>query len=181
MNTVRRLFRHLWLDQTDALRIVGEGGLARLEALIGASEQAHSGEICLCIEASLPPAMLWRHVAQRAPIDMLVRQRALDLFSAMRVWDTEANNGVLIYLQLAEHRIEIVADRGLAGRTASGHWEVVLAECCSDFRKRGYERGLARAIEAVSAALVTHFPAAAQDSASTASPPNQLPDRPVVR
>lgn len=179
MNPVRRLFRHLWLDQTDALRTVGEGGLARLEALIGASEQAHSGEICLCIEASLPPALLWRHIAQRAPIDVVVHQRALDLFSAMRVWDTEANNGVLIYLQLAEHRIEIVADRGLAGRTGTGHWEAVLTECCGDFRKHGYERGLARAIDAVSAALVTHFPAAAGTGATNS--PNQLPDRPVVR
>lgn len=181
MNPVQRLFRHLWLDETDSMRTVGDAGLKRLEDLIAGSERAHAGEICLCIEASLPAAMLWRHFARRAPIDALVHERALDLFGSMRVWDTEYDNGVLIYLQLAEHRIEIVADRGLARRVPTDHWTTVLAGSCADFRDGNYEAGLIRAIDAVTRALVTHFPTSTGEAAAEPAPANQLPDRPVLR
>ena len=181
MNTTQRLLRHLWLDENDSLRTVGDAGLKRLEGLIGSSERAHTGETCLCIEASLPLGMLWRHLARRVPIDDLVHDRALELFSAMRVWDTEHNNGVLIYLQLAEHRIEIVADRGLAAQVESGHWKAALAECCADFRNGRYEAGLIRAIDTVTAALVAHYPSADGEIDAVSGQPNQLPDRPVLR
>ncbi|MDO9599375.1 MAG: TPM domain-containing protein [Azoarcus sp.] len=181
MNTTHRLLRHLWLDETDSLRTVGDAGLKRLEHLIGSSEGTHTGEICLCIEASLPLGMLWRHLARRVPIDDLVHERALERFSAMRVWDTEHNNGVLIYLQLAEHRIEIVADRGLAGQVEPGHWKAALAQSCADFRSGKYEAGLIRAIDAVTAELVTHFPAADDAIGADSGQSNQLPNRPVLR
>ena len=108
MKLLRRCLRHLWLDADDALRAVGEAGIGRLEARVRASEQEHSGQICLCVEASLPPSYLWRHVARGESIEDVVRDRALTLFGKQRVWDTEHNNGVLVYLLLAEHRIEIV-------------------------------------------------------------------------
>ena len=99
-----RLLKHRRVDETDAARLLGDGALKRIEARVAASESRHSGEIRVCIEAGLPLSYLRRE----AP----VRERAVTMFGKLRVWDTAHNNGVLIYLLLAEHAIEIVADRG---------------------------------------------------------------------
>ncbi|MBA2723381.1 MAG: TPM domain-containing protein, partial [Methylibium sp.] len=96
-----RLLRHRWLDEDDVRRALGVDALARIEARVRASEAHHSGEIRVCVEAGLPLSYLWRDAAPR--------ERAVTLFGKLRVWDTENNNGVLIYLLLAEHAIEIVA------------------------------------------------------------------------
>ena len=178
MNILTRLARHLWLDADDAYRAVGGATLQRLEARVHDSETRHTGEICLYVEASLPLSYLWRHL-RGAPIGQIVRERALAQFGKLRVWDTELNNGVLIYLQLAEHRIEIVADRSLARKVGDADWQQVLAGITPDFRAGHYEEGLARAIDAVTGALECHFPAA---SASSEAQPreNQLPNRPIV-
>ncbi len=173
-----RLLRHLWLDASDAQRRVGEAALANLERRVRESEARHTGEICLCVEASLPVSYLWRHVRFGESLEEVVRERALALFGKLRVWDTELNNGVLIYLLLAEHRIEIVADRGLARAVAPDAWERLLAAMRDDFRTGHYEEGLARAIDAVGAALEAHFPAAPGEAAER---DNLIPDRPVIR
>ena len=91
------------------------------------------------------------------------------------MWDTEANNGVLIYLLLAENAIEIVADRGLASRVAQGEWQAIVARMGSTFRDGRFEDGLTQALEEVSALLVTHFPLA-----GGRGNPNELPDQPVL-
>jgi len=176
MNILTRLARHLWLDADDAYRAVGAAALQRLEARVRDSEARHTGEICLCVEASLPMSYLWRHL-RGAAIGQIVRERALAQFGKLRVWDTELNNGVLIYLQLAEHRIEIVADRALARRVGDADWQQVLAGITPEFRAGRHEEGLARAIDAVTAALERHFPAIAGEVQQRE---NQLPNRPIV-
>jgi uncharacterized membrane protein len=149
MNRLLRLLRHRWWDEADAARALSEAALQRLEQRVSESERHHSGEIRLCVEAGLPLSYLWRHAS--------ARERAASLFGKLRVWDTEHNNGVLIYLLLAEHAIEIVADRALARRVPQAHWDAVLAGMREAFRAGRYEEGLATAVDAVDAALREHF------------------------
>ena len=120
------------------------------------------------VEAGLPLSYLWKRLS--------ARDRALTLFGKLRVWDTEHNNGVLIYLLLAEHAIEIVADRGLARHVPADHWQRVLAGMREAFRAGRYEEGLTGAIDAVEALLVQHFPLAGD-----AANPNELGDRVDLR
>lgn len=164
----RRLLRHRWRDERDALRLLGgAAALDRLQQRVQASEQRHTGEIRLCIEAGLPLSYLWR--------DAPVRERAIAMFGKLRVWDTEHNNGVLIYLLLAERAIEIVADRGLDRRVPPEAWHGLVGTMADAFRRGDFEAGLMQAIEAVEALLVQHFPLA-----QGAQRPNELPDRPYV-
>ncbi|WP_326534670.1 TPM domain-containing protein [Pseudorhodoferax sp.] len=168
MTRLTRLLRHRWFDETDLKRALGPDALARVEQRIAASERQHGGEICVCVEASLPLSYLWRNAS--------ARERALAMFGKLRVWDTEANNGVLIYLLLAEHAIEIVADRGIARHVPDVHWAELVATLREDFRSGLFEAGLTRAVDAVHALLVQHF-AQTVDGSSV----NELPDRPYLR
>ncbi|WP_242478072.1 TPM domain-containing protein, partial [Rubrivivax gelatinosus] len=161
-----RWFRHGFADEADVRRVLDAAAMARLEQRVRESEARHSGEIRLCIEAGLPWAWLRRGV----------RERALAVFAELGVWDTEANNGVLIYLLLADHAIEIVADRGLMHHVPAGHWEQVLGAMRQAFQAGGFEQGLAGAIDEVDRLLVRHFPLAEGERN-----PNELPDAPVVR
>nr|MBA3625244.1 TPM domain-containing protein [Methylibium sp.] len=138
-----RLLRHRWLDEDDVRRALGVDALARIEARVRASEAHHSGEIRVCVEAGLPLSYLWRDAAPR--------ERAVTLFGKLRVWDTENNNGVLIYLLLAEHAIEIVADRGLDRQAGTAQWQAIVAEMSAAFRKGRFEDGLNTAIDHVDA------------------------------
>lgn len=164
MPSLLRILKHRWLDETDSARALNEAALSRLEAQVAASETRHSGEIRLCVEAGLPLSYLWR--------DATPRERALAMFGKLRVWDTEHNNGVLIYLLLAERAIEIVADRGLTHRVPQAQWDGILAGMRDAFRSGQYEAGLSQAIAAVDALLLQHFPLAAGQAN-----PNELPDR----
>jgi uncharacterized membrane protein len=164
MNRWARILKHRWYDDTDTRRALDDAALARLEERVRTSEQRHSGEIRLSVEAGLPLSYLWRGLPARA--------RALAVFGKLRVWDTEANNGVLIYLLLAEHAIEIVADRGLARHVDDGHWQSVLGDMRDAFRAGRYEDGLMHAIDQVEALLMQHFALA-----EGAPNPNELPDR----
>jgi uncharacterized membrane protein len=163
-----RILKHRWLDETDAARALGPAALARLEARVAESERHHSGEIRLCVEAGLPLSYLWRNATPR--------QRAVTMFGKLRVWDTEHNNGVLIYLLLAEHAIEIVADRGLTRQVPQAQWHTMLAQMREAFRAGRFEPGLLQAIDAVDALLKQHF-ALAPGEAN----PNELPDRADLR
>jgi uncharacterized membrane protein len=167
MNAWQRWWRHFWLDERSLHRVVGKEALDRLEARVAAAERGHGGEIRLCIEAALPWSHLWRRVSPRA--------RAVAVFAELRVWDTEHNNGVLIYLLLAEHAIEIVADRGLARRMSTAQWHAVMAPLRSALQRGDFELGLAEAIDAVAAVLRAEFPLA-----EGARDENELPDRPAV-
>ncbi|HEX3141587.1 MAG TPA: TPM domain-containing protein, partial [Rhizobacter sp.] len=129
-----RILRHRLLDETDARRALDAQALQRLQERVAASERGHSGEIRICVEASLPLSYLWRHAT--------ARQRAVTMFGKLRVWDTEHNNGVLIYLLLAEHAIEIVADRGLHRRVDADTWTRLVAELGAALRASQFEQGL---------------------------------------
>ncbi len=165
---ITRLIRHRWLDQRHTRRALSDVALKRLEDRVAASERRHSGEIRLCVEASLPLSYLWR--------DLTARQRAVTLFGKLRVWDTERNNGVLIYLLLAEHAIEIVADRGVARVVPQAHWDAVVGAMRQAFGAARFEDGLAQAVDAVDAMLAQHF-ALAEGEFN----PNELPDRADLR
>jgi uncharacterized membrane protein len=163
MNRWWRLLRHRFSDARDARRALGDDGLRRLVERVRASEQRHAGEICISVEAGLPLSYVWNRLT--------ARDRALTLFGKLRVWDTEANNGVLIYLLLAEHAIEIVADRGLARHVPEGHWAAVIEHMREAFRAGRFEAGLMQAVDEVEALLVQHFPLAPGEHN-----PNELPD-----
>lgn len=168
MNRWRRILKHRWIDESDLAHALDNRALARLEAQVRTSEQRHSGEIRLSVEASLPLSDLWRGLRPR--------ERALQLFGQLRVWDTEANNGVLIYLLLAEHAIEIVADRGLARHVATAQWDGLVAGMRERFRAGQFEQGLAEAVAAVDTLLAQHFPL----DGGRANP-NELPDHVDLR
>ncbi len=162
-----RFFRHRFWDEADVRRVLPPAALARLSARVTESELRHAGEIRLCVEASLPISYLWR--------GLTARQRALAQFGKLRVWDTEHNNGVLIYLLLAEHAIEIVADRGLNRRVSAAQWQAVIDGLRQSLRGGQFEQGLVEAIRAVEALLAEHFP-----PEPGAPPRNELPDAVVV-
>ena len=178
METLRRLLRHLWLDADDARRALGEAALDRLEARVRSSETGHTGQICLCVEASLPPSYLWRHLARREALASVIRDRAITLFGKQRVWDTEDNNGVLVYLLLAEHRIEIVADRALARVLEPAAWQDLVTQLATPCREARFEDALASAIERLNPLLRAEFP---RNGRADRTGENGLSDRPVLR
>jgi uncharacterized membrane protein len=163
-----RLVKHRLVDEDDARRLLGKDALARIQARVVESEKHHSGEIRVVVEAGLPFSYLRRHATPR--------DRAVKLFGKLGVWDTERNNGVLIYLLLAEHAIEIVADRGLNRVVAPAEWTEIAASMQSAFQAGDFEAGLLRAVDAVDALLVRHF-AARPGEVDV----NELPDAPLFR
>lgn len=168
--SLKRLLRHRLWDEADARRALPADALERLQQRVAASEARHTGEIRVCVEASLPLSYLWR--------DASARERAVTMFAKLRVWDTEHNNGVLIYLLLAERRIEIVADRAAAWRIDPGQWQQLVDRMGEAFRAGLFEQGLVQAIAAVDALLTAHFPRPADDAMPRL---NELPDEPVIR
>ena len=164
-----RLLRHRWAEG-QLRRTASPALLERLTEAVTASEQRHSGQVRFCIEAGLPASYLWRAAS--------ARERAIALFSKLRVWDTEHNNGVLIYLLLAEHAIEIVADRGLARHVPQPAWEALASQLSTALRSGRTADGLLQALADVSALLERHFPS---NPTSTEQPQrNELPDAPFI-
>jgi TPM domain len=163
-----RICKHRWMDERDVRRATPPELLARLERLTAASEERHTGEIRICIEAGLPMSYLWR--------DATPRERAVAMFGKLHVWDTAQNNGVLIYVLLAERAIEIIADRAVSRAIHPGFWQDAVSQMSQHFKRGDYERGLTQALEEISALLVQQFPAdAKQDNL------NELTNQPVVR
>ena len=163
-----RIFKHIWNDESDVRRALPVELLDRLAKRVAASEQRHSGEIRICVEAGLPWSYLRRNAAPR--------ERAVTLFGKLRVWDTEHNNGVLIYLLLADHAIELVADRGLNQHVQPAQWQDMVSRLGTAFTEGRFEDGLTQALEEVSAVLVAHFP-----NTPGAVRRNEQPDAPVVQ
>jgi uncharacterized membrane protein len=163
-----RIWRHRWMDERDVRRAVPPELLVQLERFTAASEARHSGEIRICIEAGMPMSYLWR--------DASPRERAISMFGKLRVWDTVHNNGVLIYLLLAERAIEIVADRAISTRANSRFWQEIVSKLSEHLKRDDYERGLTQAMEEISALLVQQFPVG-----SHITNPNELSNRPDVR
>jgi uncharacterized membrane protein len=166
---LKRLVRHRWME--DAHRIVDPAMLRRLKERVAAGEAGHTGEIRVCIEAGLPNSYLLRP----GPVRTIARQRALTQFGKLRVWDTEHNNGVLIYLLLAERSIDLVADRGLNACVTPAEWHAMVGRLSGALREGRFEDGLATAITEVSTVLQAHFPLAPDQAR-----PNELPDQPTL-
>ena len=140
--------------------------LDAIERAIKASETAHTGEIRFAVEGALDGMPLFN--------DQSARERAIDVFAQLRVWDTEDNNGVLIYLLLADRDVEIVADRGINAKVGAPEWEKICRMMEAAFHQGNYEKGVVSGIEAVTQHLAAHFPGSGANH-------NELPDRPVVR
>ena len=181
LNKFKLLLKHLWFDASDAKQHIGPDMLLRLTQRVAASEHRHTGQLRICVEAALPMSYLWR-LGGNATLAQLIRQRAVMLFSKLRVWDTEHNNGVLIYLQLAERAVEIVADRGLSRQIPQQEWQAMTLSMSAAFGSGRFEDGLTQALEEVSALLVTFFPATARTAGEGQhdEPLDNLPDEPVL-
>jgi uncharacterized membrane protein len=162
---IRRISRHLLEHRWQLRRIFPPKALARIEQAIKAGEATHSGQVRFVVEGALDGGPLFRNQPARA--------RALDIFSQLRIWDTAHNNGVLIYLLLADRRVEIVADRGIDARVGAAGWQEICRALEKDFRAGQFEAGAIKGVEAVSRQLARYFP-------PHGAHPNELPDRPVV-
>jgi uncharacterized membrane protein len=142
--------------------------LDAIEQAIKRAELTHAGEIRFAIETALTP----RHILN----DVTPRAHALEVFSHLRVWDTDANNGVLIYVQLADRNVEIVADRGFQGRVSPAEWEAVCRLMEEHFRAGRFQVGAIAGVDAIGNLLARHFP----QGPGKAIHSNQLPDRPTL-
>lgn len=171
---LKTILKHIWMDASDAQHAIPPDMLERLATRIAASEGRHTGQVRIYVEAQLPMSYLWR-LGKNCTLKDLIRQRAVMQFGKLRMWDTQHNNGVLIYLQLAEHAIEIVADRGLSCQVAAQDWQTMTVRMATAFKAGQFEDGLTQALGEVSAVLVAHFPADANQKHS-----NELPDAPAL-
>ena len=146
----KRLFSHLVTTRSKLARLFPVEALTAIERAVAESELSHSGEIRVAIEASLEPAEV---LAGKTP-----RQRALEAFAALGVWDTDANNGILIYVLLADRDVEIVADRGFNGCVSADEWTAVCHTMEEKFRAGQYERGAVDGVLEAGKLLARHFP-----------------------
>jgi uncharacterized membrane protein len=162
---IKRIGKHLLEHRWRVRRIFPPDVLAAIGRAIKAGEATHSGQVRFVVEGALDGAPLFRNQP--------ARERALDLFSHLRIWDTVHNNGVLIYLLLADRQVEIVADRGIDAKVGAAGWEKICADMQTDFKAGKFERGVIGGIGAVSRQLAAHFP-------KHGAGPNELPDAPVV-
>ena len=162
---IGRVIRHLCAGPGSVRRVLPADSLKRIEAAIAASERIHRGQIRFAVEAGLEFAAVGAGIG--------ARERAIDMFSQLRVWDTGHNNGVLVYLLLADRDVEIVADRGIHGRCGDAVWEAICRDMEAKFRAGRFEEGVITGIEAIGARLALHFPGDGETS-------NELPDSPVV-
>ena len=160
-----RLARHLLTFHGAVARTFPPAALASIERAIKKAERGHRGEIRFAAEAALESTALLH--------EQSARQRAVQVFSLLRVWDTEENNGVLIYLLLADRDVEIVADRGINAKVPATEWEQICRHMEAEFAKGRFEHGVLAGIEEVSRALARHFPPRPGDR-------NELPDRPTI-
>jgi uncharacterized membrane protein len=164
-----RLVKHVTATHWRTRLLFPSATLDAIETAVARAELTHAGEIRFAIETALSPAHIINDVAPRV--------RALELFALLRVWDTDANNGVLIYVQLADRNVEIVADRGFQGKVGTAEWEAVCRLMEAHFRAGRFQAGAIAGVDAIGNLLARHFPA-------PPDPPkrsdNQLPDRPIL-
>ena len=163
-----RLVRHR-LSEGSLRSVMPADVSKRLAERVRASEQRHTGQIRICVEGGLPLSYIWRSAS--------ARDRAITQFGKLRVWDTDHNNGVLIYLLVAEHAIEILADRGIARNVEPKVWQHMLEQMRKQFAEGKYEDGLTEAIAIVTPALIEQYPASGE---ANTQHKNELPDGPVV-
>ena len=162
---IQRITKHLLGSQRQVARAFPPHCLLAIEQAIKTGETGHSGEIRFVVEGALDGKPLFD--GQPA------RERAIDVFSQLRIWDTEHNNGVMIYLLLADRDVEIIADRGIHGRVGAQEWESICRAMEASFRQGDFAGGVVSGIHAVAKHLAKHFPATGADR-------NELPNKPVI-
>lgn len=165
MVSFKRLLKHLTMNRWQVNQAFPRQSLNAIEKAIKAGESAYVGEIRFVVEGALDGTPLFK--GQPA------RSRAIDIFSQLRIWDTEHNNGLLIYLLLADRAVEIVADRGIHSKVGSEEWGKICRKMEAAFKQANYETGVVRGIETITQHLLKHFPDASAGQ-------NELPDKPVV-
>lgn len=165
MNSLIRALKQLLSGRWQVARRFPKASMEVIESAIRRSETTHMGELRFVVEAGLDWHELWHGIT--------ARQRAIDVFSQLRVWDTEHNSGVLVYLLLADRRVEIVADRGIHAKVGEAAWKVICREMETEFRAGHFEAGVVKGLGRISALLSLHFPALTEN-------PNELPDAPLV-
>jgi uncharacterized membrane protein len=162
---IKRIGKHLLANRSRVRWAFPSKALDHIEQAIKASEATHAGQIRFAVEGALDGAPLLRNQS--------AHDRALDVFSHLRIWDTAHNNGVLIYLLLADRDVEILADRGIDALVSSADWQNICEIMEAEFRTGRFEAGVIEGIEAVSKYLVKYFP-------KSGAGRNELPDAPVV-
>ena len=162
---VPRMLKHLLLPDWWRRRVFSAADLVTIGQAIAASEKRHRGELRFVVESGLSPAALWRGTS--------TRQRAAEVFAVERVWDTEENSGILIYVELADRRVEILADRGIAARVPQAEWDAICRGMEQAFRAGQWRQGALAAVARAGALLAEHFPAGERN-------PTELPDRPLM-
>ena len=162
---IKRIARHLAVTHWQVNRAFPRQTLGAIEQATRASETKHAGQVRFAVEGALDSTPLFK--CQSA------RERAIEVFSQLRLWDTEHNNGVLIYLLLADRAVEIVADRGIQAKIGAREWETICHKMQAAFKQGHYEAGVVSGIQAVTQRLIRHFP-------TSTSGRNELPDKPVV-
>ena len=160
----QRIFKHLLTTRGQVTRAFPRSALNAIEQSIKASEATHAGEIRFVVEAALDGVPLFKGQSPR--------ERAIELFAQLRIWDTEHNNGLLIYLLLADRAVEIVADRGIHAKVGAEQWRAICHRMETAFKQSNFEGGVVSGVQAVTQHLVRHFPADDRG--------NELPDRPVI-
>lgn len=161
----RRILKHLVATQGSVTRMFPAAAMQAIEHAIRESERAHDGELRFAVEGGLK---LWLLLHDRTP-----RARAIEIFSQLRVWDTEHNSGVLIYVQTVDRHIEIIADRGINAKVEQRQWEAIAGRMQTEFRAQRYEAGVIAGMREITALLARHFP-------PTGANPDELPDAPVI-
>lgn len=164
-HTFLRLLAHIFSTPWHVRRHFSKAALHRIEQAITASEKTHDGEIRFIVEGDLHPLAILRGVTPR--------HRAIQLFSQFGIWDTEQNNGVLIYLLVADHDVEILADRGISRHLGQHGWDCIIKVMQEKFRQGQFEEGVLYGIAEIGKSLQQHFPATADDK-------NELPNKPIV-
>jgi uncharacterized membrane protein len=165
MDWLKRFFRHVWMSPLIMRRCFPHSTLDAIEAAVRQGESLHRGQVRFAVEAELDTVQLWR--------DVRSRERALEVFSWLGVWDTEENNGVLVYVLLADHKVEIVADRGIHRHVGEERWRAICREIEHHYKRGDFASGSVMAIDKISTELAHYFPSRGEQR-------NEQPDRPVV-
>jgi len=164
-----RLWRHVYSGPMRARKVFSAATLQNLHTIITEGEAEHRAEVRLIIEAAMPLRKVWR--------GMPSRQRAIDLFGTYRVWDSEENNGVLLYVNLADRTLELVCDRAAARAITADEWQRICADMLAAYRAGQFEQGTAEGLRAIHRELREFFPAHADAPRSEDA---GQPDAPIM-
>lgn len=168
MTWLKRYFKHVLMTPMTVRKCFNSDVLGSIEASIGAGERGHTGQVRFVVEAELSTFALWH--------DVSARQRAKELFAKLGIWNTEQNNGVLLYVLLADRKVEIIADRAIDRAVGLPAWDAIVKQIDDHFMRDEFEAGAIAGITQIHAQLRQHFPHDASKSARE----NEQSDAPIV-